>query len=54
MDDEDYCSLEFVADGARYYRYDGKGELTKSDIDAFDVGKVFGNGYSKGSQARCF
>ena len=54
IDDEDYCILEFVTDGARYYRYDGKGDLDKSDIDAFDVGKVFENGYSKGSQARCF
>ena len=30
IDDGDYCILEFIADGGRFYRYDGKGELTAS------------------------
>ncbi len=47
IDDEDYCILEFVADSARFYRYDGKGDLTSAEIQAFDSGMEFENGYSK-------
>ena len=47
IDDEDYCILEFVADSARYYRYDAKGDLLKEEIDSFDAGKEYENGYSK-------
>lgn len=47
VDDEDYCVLEIVAHSARFYRFDGKGELTKRDLDAFDAGRAFENGYAK-------
>ena len=47
IDDEDYCILEIIADSARFYRFDGKGELSKTQIDAFDATKEFENGYSK-------
>ena len=50
IDDEDYCILECIADGGRFYRYDGKGDLSKSEIDSFDTGKEFENGYSKISE----
>ena len=45
IDDEDYCILEFIAESGRFYRYDGKGNLTTSEMDAFDKGRVFENGY---------
>ncbi len=48
IDDEDYCVLEFTAQAGRFYRYDGKGELSWEDISEFDNGKEFENGYSKG------
>ena len=47
IDDEDYCILEFVADSARYYRYDGKGDLDKAEIESYDEGKEFVNGYNE-------
>ena len=47
IDDEDYCILEIIADSARFYRFDGKGELSKTQIDAFDAGKKYENGYAK-------
>ncbi|MBR4628102.1 MAG: pyridoxamine 5'-phosphate oxidase family protein [Ruminococcus sp.] len=46
IDDEDYCVIEFDAESGRYYRYDGKGDITKADIDDFDRGMEFENGYS--------
>ena len=52
IDDEDYCILEVVADSARFYRYDGKGDLSKPDIDSFDEGREFENGYSKTSRSK--
>ena len=45
IDDGDYCVLEFTADGGRFYRYDGKGDLTTSELQAFDRGREFENGY---------
>lgn len=45
IDDEDYCVLEFVANSGRFYRYDGKGDLSLSDIESFDVDKKMENGY---------
>ncbi len=48
IDDEDYCVLEFMAQAGRFYRYDGKGELSREDISEFDNGREFENGYSKG------
>ena len=47
IDDEDYCVLEVVARSARFYRYDGKGEMTKREMDAFDRDREFENGYLK-------
>ena len=41
IDDEDYCVLEFVADSGRFYRYDGKGDISKEEIEQYDVNKVF-------------
>ncbi len=46
IEDEDYCVLEFIADSGRYYRYDGKGDLTESDFASFDADKQFENGYN--------
>ena len=47
IDDEDYCVLEFMAESARFYRYDGKGELSKAEMEAFDADRRFENGYSR-------
>ncbi|MBR0462508.1 MAG: pyridoxamine 5'-phosphate oxidase family protein [Erysipelotrichaceae bacterium] len=47
IDDEDYCILEVVADGGRYYRYDGKGDLSKDDIKTYDKDREYENGYHK-------
>ena len=51
IDDEDYCILEVIADSGRYYRYDGKGDLTYAEIAAHDVGREFENGYRKTHQS---
>ena len=45
VEDEDYCILEFVADSGRFYRYDGKGDLSASEIAAYDAGKEYENRY---------
>ncbi|MCR4758740.1 MAG: pyridoxamine 5'-phosphate oxidase family protein [Oscillospiraceae bacterium] len=47
IDDPDYCIMEFIADSGRYYRYDGKGELTQDELLKFDEGRTFENGYAK-------
>ena len=47
IDDEDYCVLEFLAEGGRFYRFDGKGDLLKSEMDSFDSGREYENGYAK-------
>ena len=47
VDDEDYCILEIVADSGRYYRYDGKGDLSKKEIEAYDAGREYQNGYAE-------
>ncbi|MBR2676816.1 MAG: pyridoxamine 5'-phosphate oxidase family protein [Solobacterium sp.] len=47
VEDDDYCVLEFIADSGRFYRYDGKGDLSAEEISAFDQGKEFENGYRK-------
>ncbi len=44
--DEDYCVLEFIAESGRFYRFDGKGDLSASDMAVFDAGREFENGYS--------
>ncbi|MBR2578496.1 MAG: pyridoxamine 5'-phosphate oxidase family protein [Erysipelotrichaceae bacterium] len=47
IDDEDYCVLEFIAESARFYRYDGKGVLSKAEMEVFDADRRFENGYSR-------
>ena len=47
IDDEDYCVIEFIANSGRYYRFDGKADLTAEDITEYDNGAEFENGYSK-------
>lgn len=47
IDDEDYCIIEFTADSGRYYRCDGKGDLSCDDIRAYDAGREFVNGYAE-------
>ena len=47
IDDEDYCVIEFIADTGRYYRFDGKGDLTQEEIRAFDEGLEYEDGYAK-------
>lgn len=46
IDDPDYCVLEFTADSARYYRFDGKGTLSTDEISLYDAGKTYVNGYN--------
>ena len=46
IEDEDYCIMEFIAEEGRFYRYDEKGDLSASEIETYDNGKVFENGYS--------
>jgi len=36
IDDEDYCVIEFEARRGRYYRYDGKGDISQEDICKYD------------------
>ena len=45
VEDEDYCIMEFAAESGRYYRFDGKGDLSRSEIAAYDEGRAFENGY---------
>ena len=47
VDDPDYCVIEFTADGGRYYRADGKGDLTGDEIAAYDAGAVYEDGFAK-------
>ena len=46
VDDPDYCVIEFTAESGRFYRYDGKGDLSASDIETYDKGRRFENGYN--------
>ena len=41
VDDEDYCVIEFTADGGRFYRYDGKGDISKTEIENHDRNETF-------------
>ena len=47
VDDPDYCVIEFTADKAEYYRYDGKGTLDAEVLAALDAGKDYENGYAR-------
>ena len=49
IDDPDYCVLEFIADEGRYYRYDGKGDISAGEMDVFDAGREFEDGYARTS-----
>ena len=46
VEDADYCILEFIAEGGRFYRYDGKGDLSASEIESYDKNREFENGYN--------
>ena len=41
VDDEDYCVIEFIADEGRFYRYDGKGDISKTEIENHDRNETF-------------
>lgn len=47
VEDEDYCILEFIAESGRFYRFDGKGSLQRSEIETYDQDRKFENGYNK-------
>ena len=47
IDDEDYSVIIFTADSGRYYRSDGKADLTSDEISSFDSSCTLENGYSK-------
>lgn len=47
IDDEDYCILEVRGESGRYYRFDGKGDLSYDEISSFDQDYEFENGYQK-------
>ncbi len=47
VDDPDYTIIEFIADRADYYRYDGKGTLSKDELQTMDADKAFENGYRR-------
>lgn len=49
IDDPDYCVIEFIADSARFYRFDGKGNLSAEELAASAAGREFENGYAKQS-----
>lgn len=42
-----YFILEFIAESGRFYRFDGKGSLQSSEIETYDQGRKFENGYNK-------
>ena len=43
VDDADYCILEFLADHGRYYRYDGKGDISMAELAEYDRGAEYVN-----------
>ena len=51
IDDPDYCVMEFIAESGRYYRYDGKGDLSGAALAASEAGREYENGYAKHSDA---
>lgn len=46
IDDDDYCVIVFSAESGRYYRADGKADLSGSEISEFDKECRLENGYS--------
>lgn len=47
VDDPDYCVIEFTADRAEFYRYDGKGALDEKALARLDDGRAYENGYAR-------
>ena len=47
VDDPDYFVIEFTAERAEFYRYDGKGALDAEAIAALDAGRDYENGYAR-------
>lgn len=43
VDDEDYCVIEFQADHGRYYRFDGKGDISAQELAEYDKGAEYVN-----------
>ena len=41
VDDEDYCVIEFIARTGRFYRYDGKGDISGAEIKNNDINAVY-------------
>ena len=41
VEDEDYCIIEFRAESGRFYRYDGIGNVTKTEMEEFDQNAEF-------------
>ena len=41
VEDEDYCVIEFIAESARYYRFDGKGDLGRAELEDWDRDAAF-------------
>ncbi len=41
INDPDYCIIEFLAETGRYYRFDGKGNLSPQEIEAFDKNRCY-------------
>ena len=39
--------IEFTADAAEYYRYDGKGALDAEALTRLSAGKAWENGYAR-------
>lgn len=52
IDDPDYCVIEFAAEAGRYYRFDGKGDLSAEEMEAFDRDAQFEDGYAKYQQSK--
>lgn len=47
VNDPDYCVIEFLAESASYYRFDGKGELTREALAASAANAAFEDGYAR-------
>lgn len=47
VDDPDYSVIEFTAERADFYRYDGKGTLSAPEMDGFGAGPDYENGYRR-------
>lgn len=52
IDDPDYCVIEFTAESGRFYRADGKGEISAEELAASETGKQYENGYAASTQNR--